>query len=213
MKPWQSNYSGLLGKFYYLLNIIKPFTPLLPSLLAGYRSNLIEKAFDESKAGEITLAESIYLGKMVRELTGEGPLVEIGTLFGRSTLVMTANKTAQRLLFTVDNYSWNPLGLASDVHFRITKNILFEAEKKFGVKVLRMDKADFYQCYQGPPPALVFIDAIHTWEETRADITWAKEVKAGVICGHDYKESCAGVVKAVDDFGGPKDITKSLWVL
>jgi hypothetical protein len=69
-----------------------------------------------------------------------GPIIEIGTLFGHSTLVITANKSPERELITVDNYSWNPLGLEPDAHIRITHNILTEAVENFNLKMLPLDK-------------------------------------------------------------------------
>ena len=60
---------------------------------------------------------------------------------------------------------------------------------------------------------MVFIDADHSYEETRKDIEWAKRIKAGLICGHDYKEGCAGVIRAVDELGGVREKVESLWVL
>ena len=62
----------------------------------------------------------------MQELETIGPIIEIGTLFGRSTLVIAANKALERKLITVDNYSWNPIGLDADTHYRITKNLLSE---------------------------------------------------------------------------------------
>jgi hypothetical protein len=78
---------------------------------------------------------------------------------------------------------------------------------------MRIDKNDFYSAYAGDTPALVFFDAVHTYKEVRADIDWAKNVKAVVICGHDYNKEYPGVVKAVDEFGGPRDLVETLWVL
>jgi hypothetical protein len=143
-----------------------------------------------------------------------GPIIEIGTLFGHSTLVITANKSPERELITVDNYSWNPLGLEPDAHIRITHNILTEAVENFNLKMLPLDKNDFYLTYNGFSPALVFLDAIHTYEETKADIQWAKRMNAHLICGHDYNEQQhPEVVQAVKKFGGARDLVESIWVL
>jgi hypothetical protein len=76
-----------------------------------------------------------------------------------------------------------------------------------------MDKGQFYRTYDGPPPALVPLDAVHTYEETKVDIQWARSVRASIICGHDYSERFRGVVRAVDAFGGPSQLRGSLWAL
>jgi hypothetical protein len=76
-----------------------------------------------------------------------------------------------------------------------------------------MDKNDFYLSYAGDTPALVFFDAVHTHKEVRADIDWARNVNAVVICGHDYGQEYPGVVKAVDEIRRPRDVVETLWVL
>jgi len=163
---------------------------------------------------EINLIEAIFLGELIRSLKEHDPIIEIGTLFGSSTRVMISHKPKDMELITVDNYSWNPLNLSPDVHFSITQKNLLHAIYKLHVKQVRMDKNDFYAQYTGEPPSLVFFDAEHTYEETRKDILWAKNVKANVICGHDYNsEVWPGVVKAVDECGGPYILVESLWVL
>lgn len=178
-----------------------------------YRDLLIQKAIT-LPGGQISLAEARFLLQLVRNLESHGPIIEVGTLFGWSARLMACHKSDARELITVDNYSWNPLHLSSDMHFRVTQQVLAEAVDTFHVRQLRVDKDDFYRTYKGEAPALVFLDAIHTYEATKADILWAKHIEAGVVCGHDYREAeCPGVVKAVDEFGGPRELVQSLWVL
>jgi predicted O-methyltransferase YrrM len=163
---------------------------------------------------EINLHEAIFLGELIQGLKESGPIIEIGTLFGSSTRIMIAHKPRKTELITVDNYSWNPLNLSSDAHFAITNKNLLQAIHTLHVKQVRMDKNDFYAQYKGGPPALVFLDADHTYEETRKDIQWAQSVQSHVICGHDYNsDTWPGVVKAVQESGGPRLLIESLWVL
>jgi predicted O-methyltransferase YrrM len=163
---------------------------------------------------QVNLKESRFLGRLVSSLEYEGPIIEIGTLFGWSTRIICLFKETGRELISVDNYSWNPFKLPPGIHFETTKQILSEAISQFNLKLLRMDNVDFYRTYSGTTPALIFIDADHEYEAVRLDIKGAKKLNAGVICGHDYnREHCPGVVKAVDEFGGPREIVDSLWVL
>jgi hypothetical protein len=60
---------------------------------------------------------------------------------------------------------------------------------------------------------LVFLDAVHTYDETKEDIQWARRVGASVVCGHDYCERFPGVIHAVNEFGHPSQLRGSLWVL
>ena len=214
MSLLNKNRTNYLKKERRFRSLIKAFCPLLPALISNYRSRLTERIILEISYGEITLDESIFLGKLIRKIQHSGPIIEIGTLFGRSTLIITANKTQEKELITVDNYSWNPLGLSPKMHFRITNNVLSEAGKKFNIKILKQDKNDFYSTYNGNSPSLVFLDAIHNYAETKTDILWAKRVNAHIICGHDYDEQLhPAVVKAVHEFGGPRKLYGSIWVL
>jgi hypothetical protein len=77
-----------------------------------------------------------------------------------------------------------------------------------------MDKDEFYRTYQGPPPAVFFCDADHSYEATKADMLWARSVGATVICGDDYDHPFQqGTAQAVDELGGPKRLAGGLFVL
>jgi hypothetical protein len=178
----------------------------------GYKDLLVEESL--SFKGEISVSEAIFLGNLVRDLHNHKSIIEIGTLFGRSTLIMAYEKPIETKIITVDNYSWNPLGIPSDLHYSITKKILSHAIEKLNVNQVSMDKRVFYETYSGESPALVFLDAIHEYEDTKEDIYWAKQVNAKIICGHDYDNSIyPGVVEAVNEFGGYRHLKESLWVL
>jgi hypothetical protein len=177
----------------------------------SYRELVISQAL-ALEIGEISLRESRFLARLVRELDVPGPIVEIGTLFGWSTRVMLCAKAPERELISVDDYSWNPLGLAPDLHHQITSRILADG-KELGLRQLRVDKSDFYSTWSGPPPALVFADAMHTYKDTKADIEWAQSAGAHVVCGHDYEAEWPGVIRAVDEHGGPRELVETLWVL
>ena len=163
--------------------------------------------------GQVTLTEARFLGELVRSLHGDGPIIEIGTLFGWSTRVLVLQKETERELISVDAYCWNPLGLSSEDHFRATARILEEAVEDHNVRLVRGDKAVFYETYAGPAPRIVFLDADHSYEQTAADIAWARRAAAGVICLHDYGPEFPGLVRAVDEAGGPRDRVGSLVVL
>lgn len=163
--------------------------------------------------GQISLGEARALGSLVSGLGEPGPIVEIGTLFGWSTRVMVLFKEPERELLTVDSYVWNPLSLPAQRHERATGEALDEAVQRYGVRRINQDKAAFYGSYAGPAPALVFLDAIHSYEETRKDIEWARRVQARTICLHDYSPKHPGVVQAVDEAGGPRQLFESLAVL
>lgn len=164
--------------------------------------------------GQLSLLESRLLGQIVRDSDPTRPIIEIGTLFGYSSIVLTLFKHPGQQLITVDNYCWNPLGLSPDAQHDLTKNRLKEAVADFSVQVLRMDKDAFYRGYQGPAPAVFFCDADHSYEATKADILWARSVGASVICGDDYDHPIQrGAAQAVDELGGPSRLAGGLFVM
>lgn len=163
--------------------------------------------------GQVTLTESRFLGELIRSLSGPGPIIEIGTLFGWSTRIMALSKEPERELITVDAFIWNPLDLSQEKHFKITSQILEESIQKHNVRLVRSDKDAFFANYDGPPPAMAFLDAIHTYEETAKDIAWARKLGAELICVHDYDSTFPGVIQAVDEAGGPIQCVERLAVL
>lgn len=164
--------------------------------------------------GQLSLVEARALGDLVRTSDPTRPIIEIGTLFGFSTIVITLAKAPTQRLITVDNYSWNPLGLRPEAHYQLTRNRLKEAIAVHGVEQQRVDKDEFYRTYAGPAPALFFCDADHSYEATKADIEWAKSVGATIICGDDYDHPTQrGTAQAVDELGGPSQLFGGLFVL
>lgn len=164
--------------------------------------------------GQVSLEEARFLGATVNALKGPGPIIEVGTLFGWSTRVMCLFKEPARHLISVDNYSWNPFGFPPEIHFETTQRVMSEAINSHNVKLERMASTDFFESYTGPAPALVFIDSTHTYEVLSDEIKGARKIKSELICGHDYDaENCPGVVKAVDEAGGPSKVVGTLWIL
>jgi hypothetical protein len=165
-------------------------------------------------AGQLSITEARALGALVQQSDPTRPIIEIGTLFGWSTLIICLFKDPGQKLITVDNYSWNPLGLTPDEHFRITSERLAVAKAELNVDQVKVGKDEFYESYAGARPALFFCDADHTYEATKADLVWARSVDTDIICGDDYSPSAfPGVVQAVADLGGPSQVTDELFVL
>jgi len=206
-----------LRRFYRSVRDLREFVGYYPfrhefqnfrkqqELMASNERNVIGFVNDE---------ELFLLSELVRESNAyPGPIIEIGTLFGFSTLQMCLWKHPGKLVITVDNYSWNPWFLSPEAHFGLTRRILRHLIIASEVELIRMDKAEFYRSYAGENPALVFLDAVHTYEETIADIKWARQVGAKIISGHDYSSEFPGVQRAVDESGGPKRLRGTLWSL
>jgi hypothetical protein len=142
-----------------------------------------------------------------------GPIIEIGTLLGVTTTDMALWKASGTRILTVDNFAWNPWGLTSDQHRDLTCQVLRYLTCTGHVEMVISNKDAFYETYTGPAPALVFLDAIHTREETSKDIAWARQVGARIITGHDYGPQFPGVIEAVEDVGGPAQLAGTVWRL
>ena len=101
-----------------------------------------------------------------------------------------------------------------EAHLLATRLALREAIETQNTKVLDMDTGSFYRSYSGPPPALFFCDANHAYEAVKADLEWARRVGTSIICGDDYDPAQhQGVVRAVDEMGGPRALVDGLFVI
>ena len=167
-------------------------------------------------SGHISAIDERFLGELVREARNlSGPIIEVGTLFGYSTLVINNSKDQMKKLITIDNFRWNPCGLSRDEHYHLTSNILKELMEFHNVHLIRMDKNEFYKTYKEQSPSLVFLDADHSYAATLEDILWAKEVGSQIICGHDYGAIFPEVIQAVNEVcnGRPSRLCGSIFVL
>ncbi len=180
----------------------------------GFLTSFYSSADGWNSMGSVQENEFPFLREMCEEAAAyPGPIVEIGTLFGFTTTKLALWKRADQELLTVDNYSWNPCGLPPAAHQELTRRVLEYVVSRAAVKQLNEDKQAFFDGYRGPPPAMVFLDADHAYEPTKADIAWAKSVGAKIICGHDYKPEHPGVVRAVEEAGGAVKRVGSVWRL
>lgn len=142
----------------------------------------------------------------------DGALIEIGTLFGFSTQALALGKRPNQPLITVDRFSWNPIGLPPWRHKELTFSNLTFLTQTQNVSVAEMSCEEFYANWNGGAPSLVFIDAGHSYEAVRADIDWAVQVSASLICGDDY--SWPGVKQAVNEvFPGMHTVRGDLWAV
>lgn len=177
-----------------------------------YRDAMIYRGL--TPGSQLSIDESVFLGALVQQSDPTRPIIEIGTLYGFSALIITLFKPAGQPLLTVDNYSWNSLGISIEAQRLAVRKRLHEAVQHRNVTVLDMDKDEFYQSYDSPPPSLFFCDANHSYEATLSDLKWARNIGASIICGDDYNErNCPGVVQAVDEMGGARRVVGELFLL
>lgn len=168
---------------------------------------------DQGFAGSVHGEELEFLTELVRNANDiDGPLVEIGTLFGFTTQRIAIAKNDNKELITVDNFRWNPIGLSPNAHRDFTKRALEYACQRGSTRIYEGDNTAFYSEYEGHRPSLVFIDAGHSYEDIMVDLSWATKMDIPIICGHDYADEHPGVMKAVDElFGSKIKVVGSVW--
>lgn len=156
--------------------------------------------------GGLTEEEEMFVGSLVRGCKdsqnhddGRGPIIEFGTLFGLTTRLIASEAGGKRSVITVDNFCWNPFGLTPALHETFTRRILRGELASGSVSLHVGSSADFRSRYQGQVPAMVFLDADHSYAAVRDEILWAKKLGVPVICGHDYANPRFGVTRAVDE--------------
>jgi len=150
---------------------------------------------------------------VVRSNALPGPIIEIGTLFGETTTRIAIWKATHKKIITVDNYSWNPWRISSFTHESLTRRVLKYLTETGHVELHSCEKDKFFAEYRGERPSMVFLDADHSYEATKADIAWAKRVGATIISGHDYWDCCPGVGQAVTEAGGAVRHVGGMWAL
>lgn len=170
--------------------------------------------------GGMTDEEERKISALVRECVSSfvkevkaGPIVEFGTLFGLTTKLLAAEAVNCTPVLTIDNFCWNPFGLPPALHEAFTRKIL-RAELSSGhVQLCVCDSASFRREYRGARPAMVFLDADHSYEAVRDEIAWARGLGVPLICGHDYGNPRFGVTRAVDAaFPEGVEVQGMVWV-
>ena len=163
--------------------------------------------------GSLTDEEEEALSTIIENHSKDkGPIIEFGTLFGTTTLLIAGIKGADQRLLTLDNFSWNPFMMSSKDHERFTRRCLRYVIANSNVELLNNDISEFKKNWNDGSPALVFLDADHRYEAVKSDIEWSVYSGAKVICGHDFGAEWPGVERAVREiFGSNFSTSGSLW--
>lgn len=168
---------------------------------------------DSTNFGSVTKEEAKGLRHAV-EIANQfsGPMIEVGTLFGHTALIIAGYKSQDKKLFTIDNYSWNPFHLSPEAHREFTLNSLLLATEQHQVEVVDGSSDEFFKNYSGESPSLVFLDGAHDYRSVKSEIDFAKSLGTRVIAGHDYKIDHQDVMRAVDEQFEKITLFESLWV-
>jgi hypothetical protein len=164
------------------------------------------------KDGTVNNVEFDGLKRLAKEACQfKGPIIEIGTLFGYSTMALAIGKTKNKSLFTIDSFTWNPIGISSKRHEELTRKSLCFLTETQNVEIIKSSSTDFYANYDVESPSMIFIDAAHDYESVKQDIEFGRRVQSNIICGHDY--NWPGVKQAVEEsFGNMIETIGEIWV-
>ena len=164
-------------------------------------------------SGSVLPEELPFLKELVEQSAQHtGPILEIGTLYGFTTQHIAEYKKPGQELITVDNFSWNPIGLTTEAHRDFCFRSLHYLSKCANTTIYDGTGTNFYSSYNGETPAMIFIDANHAYEGVREDIEWAVSRGIPIITGHDYCDAFPGVVRAVNEsFPNNFRVEGSLW--
>lgn len=158
-----------------------------------------------------------FLQSIIAQHATFGTVVEIGCLFGHTTQMIAATLPNEEVtIYAVDCFNWNPFGYSAEVQEKMTRRNLHYLLKKQKVSLFSMDKNDFYKSYKEKlkgKVSVIFLDAEHSYEETKKDIQFALEIECKCIVLHDYSETYEGVKKVVNEFGGVKERVGSMVLL
>lgn len=193
----------------YYLNVLSEFRKLKafypePGEALQYLRRFIDYSTSSKiRSGQINHPERERLVQwVVGHASTPGPIVEIGTLFGFSTQALceaVLSSGVRKTVFTVDNYSWNPMGLPPDRHRLLTRFNLEFASRITDLFIVDSSAEAFYGTFD-QVPSFVFIDADHRYEHVRKDLLFFKSIGTKAIAGHDY--NFPGVRRAVDEVFG-----------
>lgn len=205
--------SRTLNIFGYELCRLSPRerATLPANVCLNYKDAQIYRAL--TAQGQLSIEGARFLSDLVRSCDPDRPIIEIGCLYGYSTEVICLAKHPRQRLYTVDNFSWNSLGISQEAHLWATRKRLRECIETQSVQLFEISAETFYSQYRDQAPALFFCDADHSYEAVANDIAWAKSVGASIVCGDDYAPEHRGVVAAVDKLGGAHEVHGRVWRL
>lgn len=164
--------------------------------------------------GSITEEDEDGIARAVELAVGvDGPIVEIGALFGHTTQLLATLKEKNKKLIAVENFTWNPFSISSHDHRLITYRTLRYCLKNCNTEIFDRSNKEFYESTHSEVPSMIFIDAGHTYEEVKYDIEQALKIGIPIISGHDYNDLHLGVKQAVDEFFlGKIEVIGSVWI-
>lgn len=144
---------------------------------------------------------------------------EIGVAFGTHSAAIL-EKTPITKLYSIDPYilicpaQWGGCLYYPNINGQTYSELLYAKVKhllsSFGDRstLMRTTSAEASKSFEINSLDFIYIDAEHTYEEVSADLNaWYDKIKTGgIISGDDYTDHFPGVIQAVNEFFGKRNI-------
>jgi predicted O-methyltransferase YrrM len=142
--------------------------------------------------------------------------IEIGTWKGKSTVFMAEKikeSNKQIKFYAIDTFEGTnnehenyDCIQTKTLYEEYLKNI--EPVKDY-IITIKGNSNKVHEQFENDSIDFIFIDADHSYEAVKTDLkNWYSKIKSsGIIAGHDYNESNAGVHKAVNEFFNCDNLT------
>ena len=215
---------GDIAEYFGWKNPTKSYPTILPTFDSKeiFSSGVSMEIYDPlGRDGNVSLLELLVINTLVRKISAKA-IFEIGTFDGRTALNMAGNTGSDAKVYTLDlpnnemeTAKRNPLG---DGKFVGKTTVGFKyrgtaVEKK--IVELKGDSAIFdYSPYE-KSMNFVFIDGAHSYEYVVSDTENALAMlkESGIIIWHDYRASCEGVTRALNEHYASGGVFKNLrWI-
>jgi MMP 1-O-methyltransferase len=164
-----------------------------------------------SVRGWVYMGDAYLLYSFARHGYGHGAIVEIGSAWGKSTILLASgSKHARReKVYAIDPHTGDPWYLRNENPGQFSSLAEFQRNlDRFGVidwvKPVVATSVEAADALDTGPIRLLFIDGLHTYEGVKSDIErWTPRViDGGIIVFDDYfkdESDGVGVRRAVDE--------------
>lgn len=186
--------------------------------------------YDLSIVGWFTEAQLQVIEKIAQTVPEHGVVVEIGSMYGRSTICWAKTCPPSSTIYAIDifpetkidihNFSDTDISLHNFPKSGYTYNQskLFDQNLKSYTNVKKITGiSPFNINYPGNNIDILFLDAAHVnpndWENIKYFLPFVNQ--GGIICGHDYSEEFPDIlknVKALEEIlGTDAEINHQIW--
>lgn len=199
----------MLNKIFRVLKYYKK------TRFIGLKKIMLYNYYEDDFDGTVDNKEYTKLVNIVKKLSSQSDrrtIVEIGSLFGLSAQALLEGND-DSVVYCIDNFKWNPIGLSSKRHEMMLKNNLRYFINKGRVTVLKGSSTNISVDEIKGEVLLTFIDGDHSYEAVKNDINFAVSLKSDFICGDDYHFE--GVKKAVNEIFGQSNFevfNNTMWI-